>query len=162
MFEKYISEEPASNPKAVISSFLYYIFYCSRNSVSSIILINRREEIEAEKFIIPLPRFLTESSISITDRTRENQIKRIISSDGVTIFNNKGQLLHYGCIVKLAPEKDDSPTVQRDQEDQESKKKQLSGTGEKATKLLASLGLAIKISEDGTIKMFDDNEKVMI
>lgn len=36
----------------------------------------------------------------------------------------------------------------------------LSGSGETATRLLAQNGVAVKISQDGSIKIFSESEKV--
>ena len=56
----------------------------------------------------------------------------------VTIINKEGQIIYCGAIVKLDVKNENG----------------LMGTGENAAKLLAQNGVALKVSQDGNIKIF--------
>lgn len=63
---------------------------------------------------------------------------RILSSDGVTVIDKSGKIIYHGGIVDLNA----------------GITKGLAGTGETAARILSDNGIAIKISQDGNIKIF--------
>jgi len=133
--------------KAVVDMLLYFILFCSKNSISSVIWIpNELEEITNLVKPETLNK-LIDDPISITDKRYTNHIMRYLSSDGATIIDKNGYLQHFGSIVDM---KDlDIEGVK--------------GTGELAAQVLSSNGLAFKISQDGTIKLFvKDSERPII
>lgn len=136
---------------SIIESLMYFIFYCSKNSISSIIWFPKDFElVEAKNSVLKSKnRFLIKTSpnqIKIDDKINRNILIRFLSSDGVTVFDSKGFLKYYGCIVDLETSSID----------------EIIGTGEVATQILASNGVAIKVSQDGTIKLFIDKNKIEI
>lgn len=79
---------------------------------------------------------------------KANHIIRYLSSDGATIVDKDGFLQYFGCIVDLGKIK-----IQG-----------VKGTGESAAEALAHNGIAIKISQDGLIKIFNkpDSKPIII
>ena len=75
-----------------------------------------------------------------------NSIIRLLSSDGASIITKDGEYKYYGCIVNLN-KVDTKETV---------------GTGESATKLLSNNGIAIKVSQDGLIKIYYEKGNKLI
>lgn len=61
-----------------------------------------------------------------------------LSSDGVTVIDKSGKIIYHGGIVDLNA----------------GITKGLAGTGETAARILSDNGIAIKISQDGNIKIF--------
>ena len=62
----------------------------------------------------------------------------MLSSDGATVIRDTGEIEAFGCMVDMSGAE---PTG-------------IKGTGETAAGILAKNGFAIKISQDGTIKVF--------
>jgi len=129
-----------------INRILFFVLYCSKNHVSSVIWIPM-DILKIDKYVKPdtLNKFI-DDVISIRDKKYTNHIFRYLSSDGATILSPDGEILYFGCIVdvsKLAI-------------------KGVKGTGESAAQALSSNGLAIKVSQDGTIKLFLPNSKAPI
>ena len=121
----------------VYESILYYVLYCSKNDTSSIIwIVDSKEQIHSSKILKTYNRF-TRSNLSIIDIGHGSIIKRLLSSDGAVAISQTGDILYYGCIVDLS--KIDVRGVK--------------GTGETAASVLARKGVAIKISQDGCIKV---------
>lgn len=121
-------------------AIIYYVIMCSRKHSSSIIWIpEESDEISIDK-VIGKKTSLFKRSLNVTDQTHAGIIYRVLSSDGVTIIDKKGNLIYCGGIVRLAIDASEG----------------LMGTGETAAKTLSSNGLAIKISQDGNIKIFSD------
>ncbi len=138
-----------------IKSLLFFVFYCSRNSISTILWLPKEIskidfKTDSESLLKSKNTFFKPNSktqISIDNKKYSSTIMRIISSDGVTVFDNKGILRYYGCVVNLESAKIEGVV----------------GTGETAARILSSNGIAIKISQDSTIKLFlDVNNKIEI
>lgn len=138
-----------------ITSLLFFVFYCSRNSISTILWLPRDmndvdSKTNSESLLKSKNTFFTPKSntqIRIDNKKYSSTIMRIISSDGVTVFDNQGILRYYGCVVNIK-----SANIVG-----------VVGTGETATKILSKNGVAIKISQDSTIKLFlDENNKIEI
>ena len=123
-------------PTEVYESIVYYMLYCSKNDVSSIIwVVNDRNDMSCLRD----KNTFTRKNISITDVSCNNIIKRLLSSDGAVAIDTNGRILYYGCIAKLPESRKQSAGPK--------------GTGETAASVLAQNGIAIKISQDGTIKV---------
>jgi hypothetical protein len=131
----------------IINAILFYILYCSKNSISSVIWVPKNIE-TIEKYVKPETlNKLIEKPISIIDKRLTSHIMRYLSSDGASIIDSSGFLNYFGCIV--------------DMKDLEIKG--VKGTGESAAQVLSSNGMSIKISQDGTIKLFiEGNETAVI
>ena len=122
-------------PDDVYESIIYYMLYCSKNDMSSIIwIVDNNSDMSCLADKNPF----TRKNINITDVSCNNIIKRLLSSDGAVAIDKSGKILYYGCIVNLSMDKQSSGPK---------------GTGETAAGILAKNGIAIKISQDGTIKV---------
>jgi len=125
----------------LVESLLFYVIYCSKNSISSIIWLPIDLD-QIDTFIKKdtKNRFL-KTSISILDKSFTNHVIRYLSSDGATIIDKTGLLQYFGCIIDM----------------NKVEVKGIKGTGESAAGALASNGISLKISQDGTIKVFVKN-----
>lgn len=124
-----------------INRLLFFVLYCSRSHASTVVWVpgdikNIKEYVKPDT----LNRFI-DDRISIRDTKYTNHIFRCLASDGATIISANGELLHFGCIVDVS----------------RLDIKGLKGTGESAAQILSENGIAIKVSEDGTIKLFLPN-----
>ncbi len=137
LLKKRILKEVGLNDE-VYNSLLYYVLYCSKNDISSLIWIPKDIGKYSDSIKTGTENQLAESTFSITDKAYSTLIKRILSSDGATVIGTNGEVEAYGCMVEVA----------------EAKVNGVKGTGETAASQLAKNGLAIKISQDGTIKVF--------
>ena len=126
---------------SVYNSLLYYVLYCSKHDVSSIIWVPK--DLSKVQPLLKSSHSFVRSSFKITDRNYSGLVKRMISSDGATVVATDGTVKYYGCIVDMNAAKVNA----------------VKGTGETAAGLLASNGVAFKISQDGTIKVFLNESK---
>ena len=133
LFSKHFNEN-----ESLIESLLFYIIYCSKNSISSIIWLPKKLDKVDDLFKSQTKNRFIKQPISITDKSFTNHIIRYLSSDGATIIHDKGLLQYFGCIVDLGKIEING----------------VKGTGESAAGALASNGISIKVSKDGTIKVF--------
>ena len=124
--------------KKLKRALIYYISKCSREGISTIIWVPKKLKKRAISEMLLTQSSMFSPHISILSTTNEETIMRILSSDGVTVIDTKGNIKYHGCIVDL------NTGVARG----------LSGTGETAAKILSTNGIAIKISQDGNIKIF--------
>ena len=127
----------------VREALIYYITLCSRKHISSIIWIPDVCDNLSIDQLISTKNKLFEKPLNITEQNHSGPINRILSSDGVTIIDKTGDILYCGCIVKLDVEAS----------------KGLMGTGESAARTLSQNGVAVKISQDGNIKIFSNPAK---
>ena len=137
----YIKHILVENIKAdddVASSLIFYLLYCAHNSISSIIWIP--ENLDKAKMMIKNWNKFVRGNITISDKQHTNHIIRVLSSDGATIIDKAGRVLFYGCIADTA----------------KTKIRGVKGTGETAASALATNGISIKISQDGTIRIYLD------
>lgn len=120
----------------VFDSVIHYVLYCSKNDISSILWI----PLDVSKIDnnVSNKHSLFYSNFYIQHQRYEGLFKRLLSSDGATAIGIDGKLLYYGCIAKLNTTQSQNPK----------------GTGESAAALLAKNGIAFKVSQDGTIKIF--------
>lgn len=126
------------NSNDIVESLLFYIIYCSKNSVSSLIWLPDNIDKVDELLKKTTKNKFIKKPISIVDKSFINHLIRYLSSDGATIIDKEGQLQYFGCIVDIT----------------KIEVKGIKGTGESAAESLASNGLSIKVSQDGTIKVF--------
>ena len=120
----------------VYNAILYFVLFCSKNDISSILWIPR--DLSTIDNYVQDKHSFSNKIIKITDRDNEGLVKRMLSSDGATLITSDGIIKYYGCIARLM-----SPSS-----------KKATGTGETAAGNLAANGIAFKISQDGTIKVF--------
>lgn len=122
----------------VYNSLLYYVLFCSKNDISSLIWIPKDIKSYKESLKEGTVNKLARTSFKITDQSYSSLVKRMLSSDGATVIRSSGEIEAFGCMVDMTGAE---PTG-------------IKGTGETAAGMLAKNGFAIKISQDGTIKVF--------
>lgn len=125
----------------LVDSILFYIITCSKSQISTILWFP--EDLKnIDCLINPKTKnsFLKEK-INIKNKHAIKHLLRCISSDGACVFSNTGILEHIGVIVNL----------------ENAKASGMTGTGETAAAILKQNGLAIKVSQDGLIKIFTKN-----
>lgn len=132
--------------QAVINKLLFLILHCSKNAISSVLWIpsdtkNLNSFVKKETL-----NKLTYKNFSVKEDNYTNHILRFLSSDGATIIDSTGNVLYYGCIVEM----------------KELEIKGVKGTGESAAEVLGNNGIAFKISQDGTIKIFTKEGKMIL
>lgn len=111
---------------------------CSKSDTSSIIWlpkdINTIDNIVLEKS----KNVFSDKLLNFNDEKNQPIVKRLLSSDGATVIDANGKIRYFGCIADISKATAGG----------------IKGTGETAASLLAQNGMAIKISQDGPIKMF--------
>lgn len=128
----------------IINKIIYFVMHCSHENKSVIIwLPNDLEEIELNKYILSSNNIISEN-LDILDIRADTLIKRMLTSDGVTAIDSYGKVILTGGIVDL---------------NSVSSKGKAMGTGESAARILSRNGIAIKISQDGAIKLFKDPDE---
>lgn len=125
----------------IVENLLYYIIFCSKNSISSIIWLPKNLD-KIDELLKGKNRLLR-NAVSINDKSFSNQILRYFSSDGAAIIDKNGLLQYFGCIIDINKVKIEG----------------VKGTGESAAGELAGNGMSIKISQDGTIKVFTNKRE---
>lgn len=127
-------------------AILYYILYCSRCRVSSIMWIpNNKRSIK--KLTNKNRVNLWNEKLNILDPSHQPLIKKVLASDGAVVIDKNGDIIYECVIAKMDP-----ASAVAD------KTNTLKGTGESAAKLLAGDGVAIKISQDGAIKIYSGRD----
>lgn len=128
-------------------AILYYVLKCSRNHISSIIWIPHNCSEEDINNLTTSNRVrIWKSQLSILNENHQVLLDKILASDGAIVIEKNGQVLYESVFADMS--KASASTVK------------LAGSGETAAQLLANNGVAIKISQDGTIKVFAGNEKI--
>ena len=84
--------------------------------------------------------------LNLLDESHQVILEKILASDGAMVIEKDGQILY--------------ESVFADMKESNVEKKKLVGSGETAARLLAKNGVAIKISQDGMIKVFAGDEKI--
>ncbi len=134
-----------SSEEELINSLLFYILNCSKKQISSIIWIPENME-EIDNYIqVKTKNIFIDGDVNIKDKNFINHIFRCLSSDGATIIDKNGKIRFIGVIADLNKIKIEG----------------MKGTGESAASALGLNGVAIKISQDGTIKIFNKKNKVV-
>lgn len=127
----------------IVESLLFFVIHCSKNSISSIIWLPDNIDQIGELIKKQTMNRFIKTPISIMDKSFTNHIIRYLSSDGATIIDKNGLLQYFGCIIDL----------------NKIEVKGIKGTGESAAGALSSNGISLKISQDGTIKLFNEKKK---
>ena len=130
------SKAPLSSK--VYKSLLSIVLECSQSGISTIIWLPTDDKKIDDVVKKDTKNRITRESINISESKYYHLIMRLLSSDGASIISTSGDLLWNGCIV------DNSKIAVKGSK----------GTGETAAKELAKNGVAIKVSQDGTIKVF--------
>ena len=124
---------------------LFYIMYCSRNHISSIIWLPSDSSAYAiEGVTTPNRVKIWKNKLNILEEKHQVFIEKLLASDGAIVIDKSGNIIY--------------ESVFADMNYASVSKAKLTGSGETATKLLAKNGIAIKISQDGKIKMFAGDE----
>lgn len=128
-------------------ALLLYILKCSRKHISSIIWIPYDCSEEAISRLTTNNRVkIWNNELNIMNEDHQVLIEKILASDGAIVINKDGKIIF--------------ESVFADMSNGESSVAKLAGSGETAAKLLARNGIAVKISQDGTIKVFSGDEKI--
>jgi hypothetical protein len=122
--------------ESFVQSFLYYVFYLSRRRLSSILWVP--VDLDQANGLILSRNQLTQTNFSLLDEKHTQTLIRLLSSDGASIFDTQGNLVSFGSVIDIS--KVPISGVQ--------------GTGESVASVLGANGVAVKISQDGTIKLF--------
>lgn len=123
-------------PEDIFDSLLFYLFHCSKKAISCIVWIP--DDFRRVDNLLKVKNRLFRKKLNISSKKYTNNIIRLLSSDGATVIDNEGFFRYYGCIVDMARVNISG----------------VKGTGESAASILADNGIAIKVSQDGTIKLF--------
>ena len=128
-------------------AILFYTLECSRNHISSIIWIPNDSSTNAIEQLTTKNRIqIWREKLNLLNENHYEVIKKILASDGAKVVDKNGNIIY--------------ESVFADTSRSTASTSKLSGTGESATKILAQNGVAIKISQDGTIKVFSGDEKI--
>lgn len=129
---------------AFVQALLYFVFYLSRRRLSSILWVpadpNRLDELLLTR------NQLAAEPLSILDERHTQTLLRVLSSDGASVIGTDGSLISFGSIVDIAKVKIAG----------------VKGTGESVAALLAQNGLSVKISQDGSVKLYLGSQKPTI
>jgi hypothetical protein len=118
------------------AALLFWVSDLSRRRQSALIWLPAAG-IETSESLIS-QNALTKTGLSLRKPTHIATIARVLTSDGATIIDNEMNVRAYGCIVDSS----------------KAKVSGVRGTGESVASYLGARGLAIKISQDGGVKVF--------
>ncbi|WP_426725918.1 hypothetical protein [Enterobacter cloacae complex sp. 277I4] len=121
----------------MMESLLNYLFLLSKRRTSSTYFWMPEKEKEITNITNNI-NVLTKDEITITNVNHKAIITRIFSSDGTIILSKNGSLISFSTMISY-----DNNIAGP-----------LSGTGEKVAGYLSKNGVAIKVSQDGSIKIF--------
>lgn len=128
-------------------AILYYTLKCSRNHVSSILWIPMDSSEETIKTYTTSNRVnIWKRKLNLLEESHQVILEKVLASDGAIVIEKNGQVLY--------------ESVLADMKESNVEKAKLVGSGETAARFLAKNGVAIKISQDGTIKIFAGDEKI--
>lgn len=128
-------------------AILYYTLKCSRNHVSSILWIPMDSSEKTIKTYTTSNRVnIWKRKLNLLDESHQVILEKILASDGAIVIEKNGQVLY--------------ESVFADIKESNVEKAKLVGSGETAARFLAKNGVAIKISQDGMIKVFAGDEKI--
>ena len=91
---------------------------------------------------------LTKEKFSILEEKHKLTLMRLFSSDGASIIDRNGNVLSFGSVIDISNAKIEG----------------VKGTGESVSSLLSQNGISVKVSQDGTIKLFGliENKTIVI
>lgn len=119
-------------------TLIKYVLDCSKNDTSSIIWFPRDID-RVDDIVLPESKnVFSDRQLNFNDENIRPIVKRLLSSDGATVIDANGKIRYFGCIADISKATAGG----------------IKGTGETAASLLAQNGMAIKISQDGPIKIF--------
>lgn len=119
---------------------------CSRSHISTIVWIPEDSSESKIKSVTTDNRInIWDKYLNVLKEQDEPLILKILASDGAIVIDKNGDILYESVFADVAKV--------------EMNKNVLAGTGETATKCLSQNGVAIKVSQDGTIKIYTGNEK---
>jgi len=128
-------------------AILMYTLKCSRNHVSSIIWIPKDCSDENIFNLTTDNRVrIWKNQLNLLNESHQVLIEKILESDGAIVIDNHGKVLYESVFADMSKRLESKET------------KKLVGSGETAARLLSTNGVAIKISQDGTIKIFSGDE----
>jgi hypothetical protein len=127
--------------EAFVESFLYFVFLLSRRRCSAILWVPH--ETTNIQDVMLSRNSLAEKPFSILDDAHTQTIFRQLSSDGATIIAKDGNVMSFGCVVDISKALISG----------------VRGTGETVATLLASSGVAVKVSQDGAIRLYTSAER---
>lgn len=128
-------------------AILYYVLKCSRNHISSIIWIpNDCGEEAISDLTTPNRVRIWKNQLSILNESHQVLVDKILASDGAIVIEKDGKILYESVFADMSKANTSDA--------------KLTGSGETAAGFLATNGVAIKISQDGMIKVFANNEKI--
>lgn len=143
-FSEYL-ENRTQIKKELSNAIIYYALKCSRNHVSTIIWIPEKEDKDnIGKYITGTGVRLWKTKLNILKKSHEILVDKILASDGAIVIEKNGDIMYESVFVDVGKAKVSLDT--------------LVGTGETATAYLAQNGVAIKVSQDGTIKVYSEKE----
>lgn len=119
-----------------VQRFLFFVFYLSRRRLSSILWVPT--DLKQVDALLLSKNQLTATPFSITNERHTQTLIRLLSSDGAAIFTTNGELWSFGSIVDIS-----NVAISG-----------MKGTGESVAAVLGKNGVAVKVSQDGTIKVF--------
>jgi hypothetical protein len=122
--------------REVLDALLPFVLKLSQQHTSALVWIPVAGGIEQIR-LKTQNRLLTEP-LSLFDAGRRSFLLRQFASDGATVIDPSGEVLHYGCIVDTGREA--VPGVY--------------GSGELTARHLSRHGVAIKISSDGQVQIY--------
>lgn len=146
---KMLFQDTLNVSNEMFTHLLKYVLRCSKNDTSAIIWIPK--DIKSIYSLISsgtmhqiLLTGASNESLNITDPTISSVIDRLLASDGALVIDKDGIILGYGAFADLSQNIVEG----------------VKGSGESAASILAQNGIAIKISQDGPIHIFMDNNSI--
>lgn len=127
--------------EAFVESLLYFVFLLSRRRCSAILWVPH--EITNIQDVMLSRNSLAQRPFSILEDAHTQTIFRQLSSDGATTIAKDGNVVSFGSVVDIS-----KATISG-----------VRGTGETAAALLASRGVAVKVSQDGAIRLYTSAER---
>lgn len=132
--------------KDTAESLCFYILQCSKMHCSSIFWVPKKgTNSKAIDELISQKNDMRNSNINIKNQDYEQLLLRVFTSDGANIIDEKGNLMFCGAIVNMNVDT----------------KQGMVGTGETAASKLGKKGVCIKVSQDGKIKIFKGDLKIV-
>ena len=130
------------------NAILYYVLKCYRLHISTIMWIPKNENPKEIEDLTTENRIkLWKKDPNILEERNEGIVDKILASDGAMVINRMGEIIYESVFARLE-KKTISPN-------------RLMGTGETAAKHLAQNGVAIKVSQDGAIKIYSGDDKIL-
>jgi len=144
-FFKDILKEQIGDDNELIEAIIFFILNCSKKQISSIIWFPDDFNTIDNFIQANTKNIFINEKVNLKDKKFINHIMRCLSSDGATVINKNGCVEYLGVIADL-----NKITL-----------KGLIGTGESAASALAKNGMSVKISQDGIIKIFIGDSKII-